>query len=299
MAKDPAFLFYSNDFMSGTQFFTDEQVGKYIRLLIAQHQHGRLNKKQVDFICKMDDDIMSKMTIDSQGLYYNERLETEINKRKAYSESRRKSRLKSDEDNVRIYIVRDNISLNYKIGSSVNPLRRYNELCNKSNTTIIENKDLTLLWYSDPIERVEESNLHKHFKNKRINGEWFSLSEDDLSVIYKSINGTYVNRTSPRTENENENINKDKDVLSVLSENELNQAFEFMFRLGRKEISKDDILNYWEAFKVHKPDSSKETRAKQMQHFRDWLKFQKKENGNSKTHKLGTSEARIEALKNW
>jgi len=39
MGKDPAFLFYSNDFDQGTKFFTDDQTGKYIRLLIAQHQH--------------------------------------------------------------------------------------------------------------------------------------------------------------------------------------------------------------------------------------------------------------------
>ena len=43
--KDPAFLFYTNDFDRGCQFFTDEQVGKYIRLLMAQHQHGHLSEK--------------------------------------------------------------------------------------------------------------------------------------------------------------------------------------------------------------------------------------------------------------
>ena len=42
MAKDPAFLFYSNDFLTGTYTMTDEQVGKYIRLLCLQHQKGEL-----------------------------------------------------------------------------------------------------------------------------------------------------------------------------------------------------------------------------------------------------------------
>ena len=32
MAKDPAFLFYPTDFMGGTQFFTDDQLGKYLSL---------------------------------------------------------------------------------------------------------------------------------------------------------------------------------------------------------------------------------------------------------------------------
>ena len=31
--KDPAFLFYSNDFLSGTYLMNDEQVGKYIEII--------------------------------------------------------------------------------------------------------------------------------------------------------------------------------------------------------------------------------------------------------------------------
>jgi len=94
MAKDPAFLFYTGDFTTGTQFFTDEQVGKYLRLLMAQHQHGRLSKNQMMFICKSyDSEIFSKFIIDSDGLYFNERLEIEVNKRRAFSESRSKNKL--------------------------------------------------------------------------------------------------------------------------------------------------------------------------------------------------------------
>lgn len=89
MAKDPAFLFYTGDFTTGTQFLTDEQVGKYMRLLMAQHQHGRLSEKQVIFICKsFDSDIMCKFKKDEDGFFYNERLESEISKRKSFSESR-------------------------------------------------------------------------------------------------------------------------------------------------------------------------------------------------------------------
>lgn len=89
MAKDPAFLFYPGDFTTGTQFFSDEQVGKYMRLLLAQHQHGHLTDNQVIFICKSyDNHIMSKFSKDSAGLWYNERLEFEIIKRKNFTESR-------------------------------------------------------------------------------------------------------------------------------------------------------------------------------------------------------------------
>lgn len=87
--KDPCFNFYSDNFLSGTMFFTDEQVGKYIRLLCAQHQTGHLEEKHMIFICKgHDEDIWKKFTKDENGCYFNERLEIEINKRKAYSLSR-------------------------------------------------------------------------------------------------------------------------------------------------------------------------------------------------------------------
>lgn len=93
MAKDPAFLFYPGDFNTGTQFFTDEQVGKYMRLLMAQHQHGHLREDHVIFICKTyDKDVMSKFVKDDKGLWYNERLEIEVNKRKSYVESRSKNK---------------------------------------------------------------------------------------------------------------------------------------------------------------------------------------------------------------
>lgn len=87
--KDPAFLLYSGDFATGTQFFTDDQVGKYVRLLIAQHLHGHLSERQMLHICKSyDEDIFLKFLKDDEGKYYNERLESEVARRKKYSESR-------------------------------------------------------------------------------------------------------------------------------------------------------------------------------------------------------------------
>jgi len=93
MAKDPAFLFYPGDFNTGTQFFTDDQVGKYIRLLMAQHQHGHLTENQVIFICKSyDNHIMKKFVKDKDGLWFNERLQIEIEKRKNFVLSRSKNK---------------------------------------------------------------------------------------------------------------------------------------------------------------------------------------------------------------
>lgn len=96
MSKDPAFLFYSNDFLSGTFTMSNEQVGKYIRLLCLQHQKGIISDKDMLNVCgTYDEDIYSKFIKTDIG-YYNERLKMESEKRSAYSESRRKNRLKRD-----------------------------------------------------------------------------------------------------------------------------------------------------------------------------------------------------------
>ena len=100
MAKDPAVLFYTSDFLVGTMFFTDEQTGKYIKLLCYQHQKGRLTEKDMLKICKeYDKDIFNKFLKDEDGLYYNERMDKEFAKRREYSESRRNNRLANKDMN--------------------------------------------------------------------------------------------------------------------------------------------------------------------------------------------------------
>ena len=94
MNKDPAFLFYSSDFLTGTYTMTDEQVGKYIRLLCLQHQHGHLSQNHMDSIIKTYDEIIySKFIKDPDGKYYNDRLQEEIEKRVKYTDSRRSNGL--------------------------------------------------------------------------------------------------------------------------------------------------------------------------------------------------------------
>ena len=89
MAKDPAVLFYTSDFLSGTFTMDNEQVGKYIRLLCLQHQKGKLTEKDMLSICKAYDiEIWDKFKLED-GLYYNERMYNETIRRQKFSESRR------------------------------------------------------------------------------------------------------------------------------------------------------------------------------------------------------------------
>lgn len=49
-SKDPAFLFYSNDFFQECLFLSNEEVGILIRLMCIQHQHGNIPKKRLGFL---------------------------------------------------------------------------------------------------------------------------------------------------------------------------------------------------------------------------------------------------------
>jgi hypothetical protein len=98
MAKDPAVLFYTNDFLSGTFTMTNEQVGMYIRLLCLQHQKGPLTEKDMLNICKTyDEDIWEKFE-NIDGRFVNRRMLDESEKRSKFADSRRKNRQKKTHD---------------------------------------------------------------------------------------------------------------------------------------------------------------------------------------------------------
>ncbi len=89
--KDPAILIYTSDFLTGTMLFTDAQVGKYVRLLFLQHQKGHLAEAEIKKICKGDKEVLSKFRKDENGLYYNERMDIEIEKRKRFCEKQKEN----------------------------------------------------------------------------------------------------------------------------------------------------------------------------------------------------------------
>lgn len=90
MAKDPAFLFYSKDFLSGISDLTMEERGQYITLLCLQHQKGHLSDKLIRLtLGNATADVMAKFRQDSAGLWYNARLEEEAEKRKAHGEKQK------------------------------------------------------------------------------------------------------------------------------------------------------------------------------------------------------------------
>ncbi|MFA5714978.1 MAG: hypothetical protein WC998_04525 [Candidatus Paceibacterota bacterium] len=89
MSRDPAVLFYTSDFLTGTSRMSDEQCGQYIRALCSQHQEGHFQREELLQILKSNDSsVWKKFVQDSDGLFFNERMDEEIEKRITYCNSK-------------------------------------------------------------------------------------------------------------------------------------------------------------------------------------------------------------------
>ncbi len=175
MAKDPAVLFYTSDFLTGTITMTDEQIGKYIKLLCYQHQKGILTERDMMVICKTyDEDIWSKFIKTDEG-YYNQRMKDEADKRKNYSESRRQNKLKANKSKDIL-----NISSSY-----VEHMENENENINEDINDNINKKD--------KVKKFNKPELHEvqnHFE------EVGYLEEADNFFNYYESNGWKVGKNA-------------------------------------------------------------------------------------------------------
>lgn len=161
MHKDPAFLFYSSDFLSGTFTMSNEQIGKYIRLLCIQHQKGVLYEKDMLNICgTYDEDIYCKFKKEN-NVYYNERLRFEAERRKNYAESRRNNRKKAENT------IKNN---NDKINTS----KSYDEHMETETENINENITIDLNKEKEQKFNFKKSLIEFGFELKLID-EWLKI----------------------------------------------------------------------------------------------------------------------------
>jgi len=99
MSKDPAFLFFPSDWLGGTMALTRHHKGAYMDLLMAQFNLGHLSSEQIKIVLGEKDEYLWESVLkykfiqDSEGKYYNEKLNKEILKRRNFIESRKKNLL--------------------------------------------------------------------------------------------------------------------------------------------------------------------------------------------------------------
>ena len=133
MAKDPAVLFYTSDFLSGTRTMKNEEVGMYITLLCLQHQYGKLTEQDMQSICNgYNEKVYSKFEKDGD-YYFNKRMHEESVKRSKYSESRRNNaKVKKEDKHMHEHMYKhmpkhmenENENENINIDSNINTINK-------------------------------------------------------------------------------------------------------------------------------------------------------------------------------
>jgi len=96
MAKDPAFLFYPGDYLRDTQNLGEAAQVAYDRIMCEHMRNICISQKQLNFFTKrMNDDEKAELMFvveECEGGFHIPWVSESINKRRAYSESRRNNR---------------------------------------------------------------------------------------------------------------------------------------------------------------------------------------------------------------
>lgn len=139
MAKDPATLWYFNDWHGGTITFSRHLKGCYMDVLYAQFNIGRLSLDEIKTVLGSDFGsswpTLQKKFKTENNLFFNERLEIELNKRKSFTKSRRENakhkkhvlKHMENENENEIKIDNENLIDKYGIDMIEDFLRYWNE----------------------------------------------------------------------------------------------------------------------------------------------------------------------------
>ena len=156
---------------------SNEQVGKYIRLLCLQHQKGKLTEKDMLSICKAYDDEIWCKFIKEDGMFFNERMYNETIRRQKFSESRRNN-AKSPKN--------DSTSKAYAQHMETET-ETITETINRTKTEILDAKfEDWWLWYDYKISKD---------KAKK---SWNKLNEQEKDLALRSVQA-YVESTPDKS----------------------------------------------------------------------------------------------------
>jgi uncharacterized protein YdaU (DUF1376 family) len=179
MSKDPAFLFYPNDYLGGTMGMTFEEKGAFIDLLMLQFNRGHMTTHMIGHtIGQLWDKIKDKFIQDDNGLWYNERLDMEKERRKTFTESRRNNVLGKNQHTKNIekesahmtthmigHMENVNIDINNK-DLFINNIKEYEQILGESYNEFIE-------YWCEPNKKGKlRYELEKFFDVKRRVNTW-------------------------------------------------------------------------------------------------------------------------------
>lgn len=149
MAKDPAFLFYPNDWIGGTMGMSFQEKGAYMELLVLQFNRGHMTSHMIgQVVGQIWDSLKHKFLQDENGLWYNERLDIEKKRRKAFTESRLNNK------NGKNQYSKTNNKSGHMRGHTTSHMENENENNNNNNNGIAKTKNPLDVEY--PIENCKD-----------------------------------------------------------------------------------------------------------------------------------------------
>lgn len=162
--KDPAFLFYSESFLSGVADLTMEERGQFITLLCLQHQKGELTEKTIRLnVGSVSVDVLNKFCLLENQNYVNLRLKEEIEKRSHYTASRRENGKKGGRPKVKNTQKEENNEIQNLNDSEIEPYG-YRMDSHMRNINININKDKNI---DKNIEKGVQGEKQNFGKNPR------------------------------------------------------------------------------------------------------------------------------------
>lgn len=240
--KDPAFLFYSKDFISGVQDLTMEERGQYITLLCLQHQKGRLTEKMIRLcrgICggEISADVLVKFRQDENGDYYNERLEIEMDKRRKHCDKQSdrakegwKKRKEKDAAASAVALPLVNANVDVDIGSKVLKKQLEETKDQKPENPIPEKKHSSVFTDFDT-RSPELKEVEYPFNTESFRAawnEWKEFKRREFSFKYKSPQSENAALASLKQLSGNEQI-----AIAIMAQSKAN-GWKGFFELKQK-----------------------------------------------------------------
>lgn len=211
MAKDPAVLWYWNDWAGGTSTFSRHLKGCYIDLLHAQFNVGRLSLSEIKTVLGVDfstwETLKKKFKQDENGNFYNERAEEEKQKRLDFSEKQRKNRLGKTKSTSQVKPFLENRNENEnkdlivecKINEILNSENWINEVALKNGSNSPATYILLVAFLQDQklkdeIAHRELKEIKSHFINwlkiqlsKKTSANGKTTNFEHLTTAYKDV----------------------------------------------------------------------------------------------------------------
>jgi len=196
MAKDPAFLFYPNDWIGGTMGMTFEEKGAYMELLMMQFNRGHMTSHMIgQVVGQVWDKVKHKFIQDDKKLWFNERLDIEINKRKNFTKSRRNNILGNNQ-----YTKNKENESGHMTSHMENENENENENIdiNKNKGNYFKKEEITILPENYIISSIQQIKIQKQktitvnqvndlwevFKSQYLTGEQYYHSENKVYLHF-------------------------------------------------------------------------------------------------------------------